>query len=76
MMTALSLVALAEAVDFTAYCDTDWAGDTRTRQSTSGYCIFLADTIVSWSLRRQKIVALFSTEGEYIAMKDTAKQLA
>ena len=36
---------------FLAYSDTDWAGDLDTQRSTTGYCIFLADRIVSWLSR-------------------------
>jgi hypothetical protein len=60
---------------FSAYCDTDWAGDQETRCSTTGYCIFLSDAIISWSSRCQQVVALSSTEAEYIAMTKVAKQI-
>lgn len=60
---------------FLAYSDTDWAGDIDTRRSTTGYCIFLADGIVSWLSRRQRKVTLSSTEAEYVGMTEAAKQL-
>ena len=60
---------------FLAYSDTDWAGDLETRRSTTGYCIFLADGIVSWLSRRQRKVTLSSMEAEYVGMTEVAKQL-
>ena len=36
-----------------AYLDADWAGYPDKRLSTSGYCIFLGDALVSWSSKRQ-----------------------
>ncbi|GKA07840.1 ribonuclease H-like domain-containing protein [Tanacetum coccineum] len=36
----------------TAYTDTDWAGCPVTRRSTSGYCVFLGDNLLSWSAKR------------------------
>jgi hypothetical protein len=66
---------LAKDASFTTYCDTDWAGDLKTRHSMTGYCIFLADTIVFWCLRCQKVVVLSSTEAEYIAMTKSVRQL-
>ena len=50
------------------YSDSDWAGDTDTRRSTSGYSFFIGRSLVSWSSRKQATVAKSSTEAEYIAL--------
>ena len=49
------------------YVDADWCGDTETRRSTSGYIFQVAGCTISWRSKRQAIVALSSTEAEYIA---------
>ena len=43
------------------------AGDVDTRNSTTGYLYTFAGAAVSWVSRLQKIVALSTTEAEYIA---------
>lgn len=58
-----------------AYCDADYAGDEETRRSTSGYVILYAGGPIAWCSRRQPIVALSSTEAEYIAAADCCKEL-
>ena len=58
-----------------AYSNTDWAGDIETSYSTTGYTIFLGNSIVSWLSRRQWQVTLSSTEAEYCEMTKVAKQL-
>ncbi|KAI0524508.1 hypothetical protein KFK09_003879 [Dendrobium nobile] len=48
-----------------SFSDADWAGDKNTRRSTSGYCTFLGNTLISWSVKKQPTVARSSTEAEY-----------
>ncbi|GJT85197.1 retrovirus-related pol polyprotein from transposon TNT 1-94 [Tanacetum coccineum] len=59
----------------TAYADADHAGCQDTRRSTSGCMQLLGDRLVSWSSKRQKSVAISSTEAEYIAMSGCCAQI-
>jgi transposase InsO family protein len=58
-----------------AYTDSDMAGDVGSRKSTSGYLVTYAGGAVSWQSKLQKCVALSSTEAEYIAATEAAKEL-
>ncbi|GJU09762.1 ribonuclease H-like domain-containing protein [Tanacetum coccineum] len=48
-----------------AYSDADWAGCPTTRRSTSVYCVFLGNNLLSWSSKRQPTLSRSSAEAEY-----------
>lgn len=56
-----------DGVRLAGYTDSDWAGCASDRKNTSGCCFGLGSTVVSWFGRKRKLVALSSSEVEYIA---------
>lgn len=40
------------------YIDDDWGGCPDTRRSTSDYCVFLGDNVISWSSKRQPTLSV------------------
>ncbi|GAU37763.1 hypothetical protein TSUD_102800 [Trifolium subterraneum] len=49
------------------FCDSDWCGDQVERKSTMGYVFKLFDSPISWSSKKQTVVALSTCEAEYIS---------
>ncbi|KAJ9547325.1 hypothetical protein OSB04_019868 [Centaurea solstitialis] len=67
----------ASAVDrLVAYSDADWAGCPNTRRSTSGFCVYLGDNLVSWSSKRQHVVSRSSAEAEYRGIANVVAEAA
>jgi len=50
------------------FTDVDWAGSITDRKSTSGYCTFVWGNLITWSSKKQDVVARSSAEAEYRAM--------
>ena len=63
-----------EPLQLTGYCDADWGGDHDQRKSTTGYAFSLGSGSIVWSSKRQPTVALSSTEAEYMAMSNAARE--
>lgn len=56
------------------YVDADWGNNIIDRQSYTGMCFKLAGSIVSWEAKKQKTVALSSTESEYMGIADACRE--
>jgi hypothetical protein len=61
--------------DLISYSDVDYVGCKVDRKSTSGTCQFLGRSLVSWSSKKQNIVALSMAEVEYVAADSCCAQL-
>nr|GEX04916.1 uncharacterized mitochondrial protein AtMg00810-like [Tanacetum cinerariifolium] len=50
-----------------AYTDSDYAGASLDRESTTRGCQFLKRRLISWQCKKQIVVANYTTEAEYVA---------
>jgi hypothetical protein len=59
----------------TVFTDSDWAGDKEGRGSITGYIVFLIGAPILWKSKPQKSVSLSSSEAEYYALSEAAKEI-
>nr|GEX04635.1 ribonuclease H-like domain-containing protein [Tanacetum cinerariifolium] len=56
------------------YSDADWTGCPDTHQSTSGFCVFLGNNLLSWSSKRQHAISHSSAEAEYMGVANVVAE--
>nr|GEX76712.1 ribonuclease H-like domain-containing protein [Tanacetum cinerariifolium] len=61
--------------DLVAYSDSDYAGASLDKKSTTGGCQFLGCRLISWQCKKQTVVATSSTEAEYVAAASSCAQV-
>ncbi|GKA65202.1 hypothetical protein Tco_0764909 [Tanacetum coccineum] len=61
--------------DLVAYTDSDYAGASLDRKSTTGGCQFLGSRLISWQCKKQTVVANSITEAEYVAASSCCGQV-
>ncbi|GKA81949.1 putative ribonuclease H-like domain-containing protein [Tanacetum coccineum] len=61
--------------DLVAYTDSDYAGASLDRKSTTGGCQFLGCRLISWQCKKQTVVANSTTKAEYIAASNCCGQV-
>ncbi|GJW15804.1 putative ribonuclease H-like domain-containing protein [Tanacetum coccineum] len=62
-------------LELVAYTNSDYAGATLDRKSTTGGCQFLGNRLISWQCKKQTVVATSTTEAEYVAAANCCGQV-
>eukprot|EP00253_Pinus_taeda_P019337 PITA_19337 len=61
------LYTVSECSDLIGYTDSDWAGGVNDHLGTSNYVFHMGSGAISWASKNHSIVALSTTEAEYVA---------
>ena len=64
-----------ELWEIVAFSDSDFAGDCETRISIAGFVLYLMGVPISWKSKGMKSVTLSSSEAEYVALSEAAKEV-
>lgn len=68
-------IKYGESSDLIGYSDSDFASDVDTRKSTTGYIFKMNGGPITWSSQKQKTIALSTTEAEFVAACESAKEI-
>nr|GFA45611.1 putative ribonuclease H-like domain-containing protein [Tanacetum cinerariifolium] len=61
--------------DLVAYSDSDYAGASLDRKSTTRGCQFLGSRLIPWQCKKQTVIATSSKEAEYVASASCCAQV-
>lgn len=68
-------LSVTSSFQLQAFSDADWASCQDSRKSTTGFCVFLGSSIVSWKSKKQNTVSRSSAEAEYRALAATTSEI-
>ncbi|XP_031261280.1 secreted RxLR effector protein 161-like [Pistacia vera] len=74
MYIGLDYFKRTPSLDLVGYLDSDFARDHDSRKSTTAYYFTLGGNCISWKSQLQPLVALSTTEAEYVAVTDAFKE--
>ncbi|GJS69720.1 putative ribonuclease H-like domain-containing protein [Tanacetum coccineum] len=75
IMFAVCAYARDSPFDLEAFSDSDYAGASLDRKSTTGGCQFLGKMLISWQCKKQTVVANSTTKAEYVAVANCCRQV-
>lgn len=61
--------------ELVAYFDADWGCDPDDRKSMGGFCVYLGGNLISWSSKKQFVVARSNIESEYRSLVATSVEI-
>jgi hypothetical protein len=62
-------------LDLWLHCDASWADDPISRKTTAGHIIYAGESILKWQSKRQDIIALSTTEAEFINLSTAGRDM-
>ncbi|MFS7982428.1 putative RNA-directed DNA polymerase [Helianthus anomalus] len=68
-------ISASPTTSLISYTDADWGGCPDTRRSTSGYCVYMGDNLLSWSSKRQPTLSRSSAEAEYRGVANVVSEV-
>lgn len=69
------IFSFGPSLPLSSFSDVDWAASWDNRKSIGGYCVFLGESLVSRSSRKQHVVAWSSTKSEYRFLSNLAVEI-
>jgi hypothetical protein len=64
----------SDNLTLTAFCDADWGSDSD-RKSTTGFLIFLGNSLIAWTSKKQNSVAMSTMEAEFLALSSCTQEI-
>lgn len=71
----LGLTFKTDRESLKGFVDADWANCLVDRRSYTGYTFILGGSVISWDSKKQRTVALSSTEAKYMGLTEAAKEI-